>query len=50
MNPIDAEVNIKRVAIYLALNYFLLLLYLRVLLAMTSAKSYSFNFLSSIAV
>ena len=50
MNPINAEVNVKRVAIYLALNYFLLLLCLQVLLAMTLARSYSFNSLSSIIV
>ncbi len=28
MNPIDAKVNVKRVAIYLAFNCLLLLLYL----------------------
>ncbi len=50
MNPINAEVNVKRVAIYLALNCLLFLLYLRVLLATTLARSYSFNSLSSIAV
>ncbi len=50
MNPINVEVNIKRVAIYLALNCLLLLLCLQVLLAITSAKSYSFNSLSFIAI
>ena len=50
MNPINAEVNVKRVAIYLALNCLPLLLCLRVLLATTSARSYSFNSSSSIVV
>ena len=50
INPINAKVNIKRVAIYLALNCLPLLLCLQVLLATTSARSYSFNSSSSIAI
>jgi len=43
MNSIDAKVNVKRVAIYLTLNLLLFSFCLRVLLATTLARSYSFN-------
>ncbi len=50
MNPIDTEVDIKGVAVYLLLDFLLLLSYLYILLATTLARSYSFNPSSSVSV
>jgi len=50
MNSINAKVNVKRVAIYLTLNLLLFSFCLRMLLAITLARSYSFNSSSSVSV
>src|SRR5690349_20675474 len=50
MDSIDAKVNVKGVAIHLTLDFLPFSLSLQALLAMTSARSYSFNSSSSVSV
>ena len=50
MDSINTKVNVKRVAIYLALDLLPLSLRRQVLLVTTWTRSYSFNSLSSVSI